>query len=83
MADCEETLRELEQYLDGEVGQGVRVAISAHLQTCRGCHTEYELHTELRAVIRTKCTTDELPPGLLARLERCFQEDFDGDGRIG
>ena len=33
-------------------------------------------------MIAARCR-DELPPGLLARIERCLQEDIDGDGRIG
>jgi hypothetical protein len=34
-------------------------------------------------VIAAKCRNDEMPPGLLSRIEKCFNEDFDGDGRIG
>ena len=35
------------------------------------------------AVVREKCNNDEMPPGLLAKIEACFGEDFDGDGAIG
>ena len=34
-------------------------------------------------MIRRKCSNDEMPPGLLAKIEMCFNEDFDGDGIIG
>ena len=34
-------------------------------------------------MIAAKCRNDELPPGLLARIEQCFQTDLDADGRIG
>jgi hypothetical protein len=30
-----------------------------------------------------KCNNDEMPEGLLARIEMCFDTDFDGDGVIG
>jgi hypothetical protein len=42
-----------------------------------------DFHAELRAVVREKCLNDEIPADLVARLEQCFQEDFDGDGQIG
>ena len=43
----------------------------------------FEFHYELKVVIREKCQADELPAGLLSRLEQCLGEDFDGDGVIG
>ena len=42
-----------------------------------------DFHAELRAVIRAKCSNDEIPAGLLSKIELCFGEDFDGDGHIG
>jgi hypothetical protein len=43
----------------------------------------FDFHAELRTVIAAKCRNDEMPPGLLSRIEKCFNEDFDGDGQIG
>jgi hypothetical protein len=37
----------------------------------------------LKIVIATKCQNDEMPPGLLSRIEHCLGADLDGDGRIG
>jgi hypothetical protein len=34
-------------------------------------------------VIAEKCHHDEMPADLLSRIERCFDTDFDGDGKIG
>jgi hypothetical protein len=47
------------------------------------CLQAFDFHAELRTVIRAKCSNDEMPPGLLSKIELCFGEDFDGDGRIG
>ena len=47
------------------------------------CLQAFDFHAELRTVVREKCRNDEIPPGLLAKIEQCFGEDFDGDGVIG
>jgi anti-sigma factor (TIGR02949 family) len=83
MADCNETIRELETFLDGALSEGGHQAIHAHLEGCPDCLQAFDFHAELRAVIATKCRNDEMPPGLLSRIEKCFNEDFDGDGQIG
>ena len=81
--DCTETLRELEAFLDGEMADLELVDVRAHLEGCADCLQAFDFHAELKIVIARKCGTDEMPPGLLARLEECCQADLDGDGRIG
>lgn len=83
MADCNDTLRELEALLDGELDDRVSAGIHEHLEACTDCNQALDFHAELRQVVRQKCQNDELPLDLVARLERCLQEDFDGDGQIG
>jgi mycothiol system anti-sigma-R factor len=83
MPDCNETLRELEQFLDNELSDTVREVIHSHLEGCPDCLETFEFHAELKAVIAAKCHNDEMPPGLLSKIEKCFGEDFDGDGIIG
>jgi mycothiol system anti-sigma-R factor len=83
MADCKKTLEELETFLDDELSESVRAEIHQHLDGCTDCQSAFEFHYELKVVIREKCQADELPAGLLSRLEQCLGEDFDGDGRIG
>jgi anti-sigma factor (TIGR02949 family) len=83
MADCNETIRELDAFLDGELPQEVRTHIHAHLDGCMDCLQAYDFHAELKAAIRRKCSNDDLPPGLLGRLESCLQRDLDDDGIIG
>lgn len=83
MPDCNETLRELETFLDHELSDGIRSAIHQHLEGCPHCLEAFDFQAELRTVIATKCRNDEMPPGLLSKIELCFGEDFDGDGMIG
>ena len=83
MADCAATIRELEAFLDSQLAPEMRAGIEAHLGGCTDCLQAFDFHAELRTVIREKCRNDEMPPGLLSRIELCFNEDFDGDGDIG
>jgi anti-sigma factor (TIGR02949 family) len=83
MDDCDETIRELEAFLDGALSEDGHQTIHAHLDGCSHCLQAFDFQAELRTVIAAKCHNDEMPPGLLSRIEQCFNEDFNGDGRIG
>lgn len=81
--DCAETLRELDVFLDGELSHHQQAAIRHHLDGCMDCLGAFDFHAELKIVVAQKCTNDEMPPGLLEKIERCFGTDFDGNGKIG
>jgi anti-sigma factor (TIGR02949 family) len=81
--DCDEAIRELDLFLDGELSDAARASIHRHLEQCPGCLEAYDFQAELKQVIAAKCQHDEMPADLLARIERCFDTDFDDDGRIG
>lgn len=81
--DCEATLRELNVFLDEELSTDERQTIMGHLEACPDCFGAFDFHAELKTVIREKCRNEEMPPDLIARIERCFATDFDGDGKIG
>jgi mycothiol system anti-sigma-R factor len=72
MADCNETLRELEAFLDSELSEETHVAIRAHLEGCPDCLQTYDFHAELKIVVAQKCRNDEMPAGLLDKLAACF-----------
>jgi mycothiol system anti-sigma-R factor len=75
MADCEETLRELYRFLDGEVPTEQQHLISHHLDGCMDCLQAFDFHAELRMVIRVKARETEVPAGLLDKIRACFGED--------
>lgn len=84
MADCKETIEQLETYLDEEL-PGERVAaIVDHLKSCSDCQGAYEFHAELTRVISVKAQRDEVSPEFLGRLRGCLDIDLLGDnGRTG
>jgi len=83
MADCNETIRELDAYLDGELPDDVRHHIHAHLDGCMDCLQAFDFQAELKAAIRRKCSNDAMPDGLLDRIRFCFNDDFDDHGLLG
>jgi mycothiol system anti-sigma-R factor len=82
-ANCNETLRELDLFLDDELSRAARTTIRQHLDGCPDCLGAFDFHAELKQVVSAKCQNDEMPPDLLSRIEQCFDTDFDGDGVIG
>jgi anti-sigma factor (TIGR02949 family) len=75
MADCEQTLRELETFLDGELTPDDLEHVRAHLSECLDCLQVFDFHVELKSVIRAKCQEQQVPPGLLARVKTCLGEE--------
>jgi anti-sigma factor (TIGR02949 family) len=72
MADCEETLRELEAFLDGELPLEELGDVRGHIEGCLDCLQAYDFYAELKVVIKQKCREQEVPPGLLERVRSCF-----------
>ena len=76
MGDCASALAELDSFLDGELSDASRSAIHRHLEGCPDCLGAFDFHAELKSVIAAKCRNDEMPPGLLTRLEQCLGADL-------
>lgn len=76
VSDCQRMLRELDYFLDGELSDDARAAIEKHLHACTDCLQAFDFHAELKTVIAAKCHNDELPPGLIDRLEACLDTDL-------
>ena len=79
MADCTETLKELESFLDSELSTERVTEIMGHLTGCVDCQGAYEFHAELKEIIRFKAKTEALPDGFLDRLANCFGDEVLSD----
>ncbi|MCU1398669.1 MAG: rsrA [Acidimicrobiales bacterium] len=82
MPDCNDTLRELELFLDNELSESARQEIHGHLEGCPDCLQAFDFHAELRMVIAQKCRNDEMPAGLMAKIASCFGPDYGSDGAV-
>jgi anti-sigma factor (TIGR02949 family) len=70
---CEEAVRRLWEYLDGELGDEERAAIDEHLSFCRRCCGEAEFAEELRNFLRSSADV-ELPDDVRRRLTSTLDE---------
>lgn len=74
MDDCNETLRELYQYLDGELTDDDRANIARHLHDCSPCLEAFDFEAELRAVVRNRCA-DQAPESLRQRVAAAIEAE--------
>jgi mycothiol system anti-sigma-R factor len=61
--NCEETLREIESYLDGEVDAPQATEIAIHLADCNPCMDRAEFRKHLKTLVHDRCRETE-PEGL-------------------
>jgi anti-sigma factor (TIGR02949 family) len=67
VGDCEEAVRQLYAFLDGELTDELRHAFEAHLDACNPCVEVVAFEAELRKVIANKCQ-DRVPEELRERI---------------
>ncbi len=79
MPNCQETLKELELFLDSELPKARVEEIMLHLTGCTDCQGAFEFHAELRTIVRTKAKRDLLPDGFTERLLACFEPLSESD----
>ena len=72
MADCNETLKELYGFLDGQLSDDDREHIRQHLDDCSPCLEAFDFEAELRIVVRNRCT-DQVPDALRARIAKAIE----------
>jgi mycothiol system anti-sigma-R factor len=65
--DCEQALRTLYYFLDGELTEERRGAIQRHLDECSPCLEAFDFEAELKIVI-ARCCRDQVPDGLRQRV---------------
>lgn len=70
--DCNEALRELYVFLDGELTEERRSVIARHLDDCNPCLEVFDFEAELRLVIQQKCR-EQVPPELRQRIEETLR----------
>jgi mycothiol system anti-sigma-R factor len=75
MEDCQQTLSELEMFLDGELPEDQQQRVLDHLRRCMECYHTYDLQAELRQIIAAKCAKEPLPPGLLDRIHQSLSNE--------
>jgi mycothiol system anti-sigma-R factor len=65
--DCDEALRTLYSFLDGELTPERKAAIQHHLDECSPCLEAFDFEAELKLVV-ARCCRDEVPEHLRQRI---------------
>lgn len=73
--NCEETLKEIERFLDGELDALTEGQVTHHLSDCNPCLGRAEFRRHLKDLVHEKCTEQTLPPGLSEKLTRLLHTD--------
>ena len=75
---CDDAVRQLYRYLDGELTEERRAAIAAHLDGCAPCIGAAQFEAELRAVIADRCH-ETVPESLRDRVAASLEQEAEGD----
>jgi anti-sigma factor (TIGR02949 family) len=74
--DCEEVLRDLEAFLDGELPSDRAAVIGDHLSTCSPCLDRGDFRRRLRVIVSEKCRPAvDLPPHLIDRVRAAIRDE--------
>ena len=72
--DCEQVVRQLWDYLDGELTDDRMTDVRAHLKACRGCFPHFDFEREfLEAIAKSKLeqsAPEDLRRKVLAKLRK-------------
>jgi mycothiol system anti-sigma-R factor len=72
--ECEETLRQIERFLDGELETSIRIQVEEHLSDCHPCTARAEFHRHLKIVIAQKAAQASVPPEVAERVRRMIHQ---------
>jgi mycothiol system anti-sigma-R factor len=78
---CEETLKEIEAFLDGELDPALRDRVTHHLSDCNPCMQRAEFRKHLKEIVHDKCTEREIPAELSTRIDEVLRSHQGGDDR--
>jgi mycothiol system anti-sigma-R factor len=73
--DCQEVLRRLELYLDGELEGGVCLEIEEHLVSCGPCTGHSDFQRKLKEILRAKCGCHEVPARVIERVRVVLERE--------
>ena len=63
--DCQETKRQVHEYLHNELNESEIEDITSHLANCDSCEADYDMENLINGSIKEAC--DEVPPAELAQ----------------
>ena len=80
--DCQDALRDLYGYLDGEITDERRARIREHVEDCGPCLNAFDFEVDLRQLVAKTCQT-EAPSSLRDRVARAIHDLDEGADAAG
>lgn len=74
MIECEEALRRVQEFLDGELEEVSLREVQAHYDVCRSCYPHLRFEQSFREAVRRAGGSQTTPPGLRDRLTKLLAE---------
>ena len=71
--NCNDALRELYEFLDGELTDERKALIKGHLDGCNPCLEAFDFEAEIRLLISLKCRED-VPDALRSRIVEALRD---------
>jgi len=65
---CEDALRLVHDFIDGELDDVPCTAVEAHFEVCQECYPHLKLEQRFRDAVRRACTGETASPELRARV---------------
>ncbi len=72
--NCDDVLREIERYLDGEVDAVTASGLVEHFHECGSCFDRAEFQRRLKEMLRSKCHS-EAPQHLEVRVRQAIASE--------
>lgn len=73
--ECAESMRQLWEYLDGELTPEQTLRLSAHLAVCQRCHPQLAFEQAFLDVLASARRDDPAPPSLRRRVLAVLQAE--------
>lgn len=80
-ANCSEAVRQLYDFIDGELTDCRRQAIAMHLDRCGDCVDAFDFEAELRKVVADRCR-DRVPEYLRNRIATAINQERELNGHL-
>jgi len=74
MIPCEEALRLVHDYLDGELDGVSEAKVRRHFEVCGRCYPHLRLESSYREAVRRAAAGEEAPPELRSRVAELLAE---------
>ncbi len=82
MIRCEDAMRKLWDFLDGELAEDEREALKKHLEVCNRCYPAYDFQRAYLDYTRRLATREQAPSELRKRLfMKLLDQEPEGDVR--